>query len=222
MRAAVFLLSLTTLAVSLVAGETYNDVSMLCLVNKERQRAGLSPLGLDSRLTSAAYAHSKDQARMRKMSHTGSDGSSASKRVSRAGYNWRSVGENVAYGYNSMAEVMRQWMNSSGHRANILGKQFTMFGSGCADAGSTRYFTQTFASDGGKATNVPNCGGSSYPSPAPAPSYGDDEDDSDSDYGNQRPTYNSPSRQPIRYRTRRPARRTRRTRRRYGGNRRRY
>jgi len=148
------------LLASVASAIQYSDVGMLCLVNKERRKCGLKALGLDPRLTKAAVGHSQDQARMGQMSHTGSDGSSPSNRIQKCGVNWRSSGENVAYGYRSMEEVMNTWMNSPGHRANILGSQFTMFGSGIGTQGSTVYFTQDFANDGQGTRNVPKCDGS--------------------------------------------------------------
>jgi hypothetical protein len=133
---------------------------MLCLVNKERTRRGLKPLGIDPKLTKCAQQHSDDQARRRKMSHNGSNGSSPSQRVKKSGYNYRSTGENVAYGQRSMEAVMKDWMNSPGHRRNILDPKFTSFGSGVAYSGSTPYYTQDFGSDGKPATNIPKCDGS--------------------------------------------------------------
>jgi uncharacterized protein YkwD len=61
------------------------------------------------------------------MSHTGSDGSTADERVSRAGYRFLGTGENVAAGHTKIAQVMKDWMNSDGHRGNILG-DFTEIG----------------------------------------------------------------------------------------------
>jgi hypothetical protein len=163
----------TLLAAGLI--NAYDPVKMLCLVNKERTRSGLKPLGMSQQLQNAAQKHSNDQARMRSMTHSGSDGSSPGDRVERAGYNWRSVAENVAYGYGDEEECMRQWMNSSGHRKNILGRDYTHFGSAVGYAGSTPYYTQDFGGDG-KSHNFPECpsGGS----------YGDSggNDNSGSDY----------------------------------------
>jgi uncharacterized protein YkwD len=154
------------------------DIQMLCAVNAERRKAGLKALGLDPNLTKAAVSHSQYQARTRKMSHTGQGGSSPSTRIKQSGFKARSSGENVAYGYKGVKEVMKTWMNSPGHRANILGKDYTMFGSGVANAGSTPYYTQDFGSDGSPARNVPKCDGSDY-----APSGGGGDDMSGGSYG---------------------------------------
>ncbi len=116
---------------------------VLNIVNSERGRVGLSPLRLHSQLTAAAQAHSEDMARHNFMSHTGSDGSSPFDRMRRYGYNFRWAGENVASGYSSPQDVMRGWMNSSGHRANILNPNFRDIGIGYA-LGNRPYWTQTF------------------------------------------------------------------------------
>lgn len=92
----------------------YSQIKMLCLVNQERTSRGLSALGMDSRLNHAAQLHSDDQASMDYSGHDGSNGSTPSKRISRAGYNWMACGENVAYGYPTEKQCMRKWMNSSG------------------------------------------------------------------------------------------------------------
>lgn len=147
---AIFALSLTGLI------EAYDPVKMLCLVNQQRQRAGRKPLGMSKALENAAQKHSDDQARMRSMTHTGSDGSSPGDRVSRAGYNWNGVAENVAYGYSDEEECMRQWMNSPGHRENILG-DYTHFGSAVSKSGGTPYYTQDFGKQSGSYGNFPVC-----------------------------------------------------------------
>ncbi len=116
---------------------------VLDIVNSERGRAGLSPLRLHSQLTAAAQAHSNDMARHNFMSHTGSDGSSPFDRIKRHGYNFRQAAENVASGYSSPQDVMRGWMNSNGHRANILNPNYRDIGIGYARANQP-YWTQTF------------------------------------------------------------------------------
>jgi uncharacterized protein YkwD len=131
---------------------------LLCLVNKERSAQGLSPLGLDPRLVQSSQVHSNDQARRRTMTHDGEDGSTPGRRVTKQGLNWRAVGENVAYGYRDMYVTMKEWMDSPGHRANILNGRYTMFGGAVAYNGKTPYYTQDFAFDGQPARNVPtNC-----------------------------------------------------------------
>lgn len=112
------------------------------LVNAERSKAGCSPVTVNAALTKAAQAHSEDMAAHRNMSHTGSDGSSPDDRITSAGYNWRTYGENVAYGYDTPEKVMAGWMSSPGHRENILNCEFKEIGVGLAQPDS--YWTQDF------------------------------------------------------------------------------
>ncbi|MEU1594957.1 CAP domain-containing protein [Streptomyces sp. NPDC005708] len=115
---------------------------ILALVNAERSKVGCSALTLNATLTKVAQAHSEDMAAHRNMSHTGSDGSSPGDRITRAGYNWSTYGENVAYGYATPEEVMAGWMSSPGHKANILNCSFKEIGVGLAQPDS--YWTQDF------------------------------------------------------------------------------
>jgi uncharacterized protein YkwD len=89
--------------------------------NKERAKEGLPPLTLEDKLTEAAKAHAQDMAEQEVMTHDGSDGSHPAERVTRAGYRYRSTGENVAKGYRTVPEVMKAWMESPPHKKNILG-----------------------------------------------------------------------------------------------------
>ncbi|MFD4789479.1 CAP domain-containing protein [Streptomyces sp. NPDC058459] len=112
------------------------------LVNAERTKAGCSPVQLNSTLSKAAQDHSADMAAHNTMSHTGSDGSDPGSRITAAGYRWSAYGENVAYGYSTPEQVMAGWMNSTGHRENILNCSFKEIGVGLAQPGS--YWTQDF------------------------------------------------------------------------------
>ncbi|MFI6233215.1 CAP domain-containing protein [Micromonospora sp. NPDC050784] len=114
------------------------------LVNAERAKAGCKALSIDTKLMTAAQRHSQDQADHQNMSHTGSDGSNAGTRLDRVGYAWRTYGENVAWNQQNPAAVMDAWMNSSGHRANILNCAFTQIGVGIASSNGP-YWTQVFA-----------------------------------------------------------------------------
>ncbi len=113
------------------------------LVNAERAEAGCGALKIDDKLMAAAQAHSQDQADHRKMTHDGSDGSDVGERLDRAGYAWRAYGENVAWNQQTPAAVMDAWMNSPGHRANILNCSFTEIGVGVANSDGP-YWTQDF------------------------------------------------------------------------------
>jgi uncharacterized protein YkwD len=89
--------------------------------NRERATEKKAPLKLNARLEAAARAHARDMADHEMMSHDGSDGSTPSQRIDREEYHGQGTGENVARGQKSVDEVMRTWMNSPGHRENILG-----------------------------------------------------------------------------------------------------
>ncbi|TWH68823.1 CAP domain-containing protein [Micromonospora olivasterospora] len=113
------------------------------LVNAERAKAGCAALKIDDKLMTAAQRHSQDQADHRKMSHDGSDGSDVGDRLDRVGYTWRAYGENVAWNQRTPAAVMDAWMNSPGHRANLLNCSFTEIGVGVATSNGP-YWTQDF------------------------------------------------------------------------------
>ncbi|RSS82263.1 CAP domain-containing protein, partial [Streptomyces sp. WAC05292] len=115
---------------------------ILALVNKERAAVGCPALTVNEQLAKAAQAHSEDMASHTTMSHTGSDGSDPGERITRAGYEWRTYGENVAYGYSTAEQVMQGWMNSPGHRQNILNCAFKEIGVGLAQP--NHYWTQDF------------------------------------------------------------------------------
>jgi len=94
-----------------------------------RQRLGAAgAVTMSASLTRAAAAHAADMAAHEFVGHYGADGSAASERVSRAGYRWRSVGENVAAGQRDADTVVREWLESPGHCANIMAPQFTEMG----------------------------------------------------------------------------------------------
>ncbi|MFG2980237.1 CAP domain-containing protein [Streptomyces sp. NPDC048258] len=116
--------------------------AVLSLVNQERAAAGCPALTLNAKLTKAAQDHSADMAAHSNMSHTGSDGSDPGARITRAGYTWSTYGENVAYGYSTPEKVMEGWMNSPGHRQNILNCSFKEIGIGLAEP--NHYWTQDF------------------------------------------------------------------------------
>ena len=110
---------------------------VLTLVNEARAAkrrcgsesfAATKPLNLNSVLSKAAQLHAEDMARHQLMQHEGSDGSSPAQRVTRQGYRWKAVGENVAAGAGTAAEVVDGWLHSPGHCANIMNPMFTEMG----------------------------------------------------------------------------------------------
>ncbi|MEW2305853.1 CAP domain-containing protein [Streptomyces sp. NPDC006655] len=115
------------------------------LTNRERARAGLRPLAEDPQLASAAQAYSTDMATRCFYSHTSPEGTQPWDRAAAAGSRRRTIGENIACGQRSAAEVVDGWMNSPGHRANILKPEFTHMGTGFAGGGrAATYWTQLF------------------------------------------------------------------------------
>jgi len=116
----------------------------LCLLNRERARHGLRRLRSNGRLRTAALRHSSHMARTKYFDHTSPAGSSMTDRVRRAGYlrgsgRW-SIGENIAWGTGGRATpqaIVQAWMQSPGHRANILTPGFREIGIGASAGGAT-------------------------------------------------------------------------------------
>jgi uncharacterized protein YkwD len=117
------------------------------LVNQQRAAAGCAPMTVNAQLTTAAQLHSQDQAARTTMSHVGGDGSTFDQRILRTGYRADAMAENVAFGYPTAAAVMDGWMNSPGHRANILNCALKGIGVGVATGpDGLLYWTQDFGS----------------------------------------------------------------------------
>ena len=113
------------------------------LVNQERAKAGLSPVTADTSIQAAAQVRAKEIEKS--FSHTRPDGSSFSTALTQQGVTYRGSGENIAWGQKTPEQVMNGWMNSDGHRANILNKNFTKIGVGYhQNASGTNYWTQLF------------------------------------------------------------------------------
>ncbi|MBP2338563.1 uncharacterized protein YkwD [Saccharothrix coeruleofusca] len=111
------------------------------LVNEAREAAGCRPLKVDDRITAAAKAHSTDMATRGYFSHTTPEGVDFATRMRAAGYS-RPGGENIAKGQRNAEDVMKSWMNSDGHRRNILDCSFVAIGVGLDTRGW--YWTQNF------------------------------------------------------------------------------
>lgn len=118
---------------------------MLTLINRERAAAGLSPLRLDDKLCQAAQVRAEEI--VRENSHTRPDGRRCFTAMDEAGVSYRAAGENIAAGQTSVAEVMDAWMNSTGHRANILNGNFGRVGVGFynTNSGYRMHWVQMFA-----------------------------------------------------------------------------
>jgi uncharacterized protein YkwD len=129
----------------------------LCQLNVERARHRLRPLRLNRRLSAAARRHSRAMARRHFFSHNSLNGSSFLDRIRRTGYlrgarSW-TVGENIAYGSGRLStprSIGRAWMNSPGHRANILSSSFRAIGIGIAAGTPSGGGGATYTTDFGR------------------------------------------------------------------------
>jgi uncharacterized protein YkwD len=131
---------------------TQIETRIFAQMNVEREREGLSALSSDSRLAAIARSHSDDMLTNNYFSHNDPNGCGSSCRADAAGYAWRAIGENIYMmsGYSlsadeAAAKVVTGWMNSSGHRANILGSQYTHVGVGVVQKGKSVYVTAVYA-----------------------------------------------------------------------------
>ena len=105
---------------------------MLASVNAARRKAGLRSLTADTLLDKAAQRHAEDMLARGYFAHKSPSGTTVRERAIAAGYGWRSIGENIAFGQTSVDEVMETWLNSPGHRKNILTPDFAELGVGIA------------------------------------------------------------------------------------------
>lgn len=106
------------------------------LTNAERTKAGLSPLQTDDKLMAAAREKSQDMQSNNYFSHTSPTFGSPFDRMKALGIAYKSAGENIAQGQRSPQEVVQAWMDSPGHRANILNGKFTHIGVGYVKSGN--------------------------------------------------------------------------------------
>lgn len=127
------------------SSESAMEREVLSLVNSVRAENGLSALSWAEDLAAVARAHSADMISRGFFSHTNPDGLSPFDRLRNSGISYRTAAENIAYGQRSAEAVMNSWMNSSGHRANILNKNVTELGVGAVKSqNGTIYWTQMF------------------------------------------------------------------------------
>ncbi|MDE6777840.1 MAG: hypothetical protein K2J25_07840 [Oscillospiraceae bacterium] len=116
---------------------------VVSLVNQERAKQGLNALQVIPALNNAATKRSQELVTL--FSHTRPDGSNCATVLNEFGVTWKTTGENIAYGYATPEDVMTGWMNSSGHRANILSENFDSIGIGVVSENGVLYWTQVFA-----------------------------------------------------------------------------
>ena len=115
------------------------------LVNKERAKYGLSPLKSNASLANVATIKSQDMINKNYFSHTSPTYGSPFDMMKQFGISYRTAGENIAMGQKTPSEVVNAWMNSEGHRANILNANFTEIGIGIAQNSKGQlYWTQMF------------------------------------------------------------------------------
>ena len=109
---------------------------VLNLVNQQRQNSGLKPLQMDWELQRTARVKACDMAQKGYFSHTSPTYGSPFDMMKQFGISYRTAGENIAQGQRSPEEVMQSWMNSQGHRENILKSDFTHLGVGYCQQGN--------------------------------------------------------------------------------------
>lgn len=120
------------------------ECQVMDLVNVERAKQGLAALGANSKCIAEAQSHAQDMVANNYFAHDGPN-ETTSQRFARFGLSGATWGENIAAGYTTASAVMTGWMNSSGHRANILGAGFRSMGVGLATkSDGTKYWVQCF------------------------------------------------------------------------------
>ncbi|WP_313890795.1 CAP domain-containing protein [Psychrobacillus sp.] len=112
------------------------------LTNKERAKAGLKALQMDTKLTQSAQAKSQDMKNKNYFSHTSPTYGSPFDQMKSFGVTYKSAAENIAMGQRSATEVVNAWMKSPGHKANIMNPSYTHIGVGLSNSGY--YWTQQF------------------------------------------------------------------------------
>ncbi len=127
------------------------EAQVLALTNQERAKAGCGALRMNSSLTQAAEAHASDMVDQHFFAHDSLDGRSPFDRMKAAGFKGGAMAENIAVGYTSAAAVVKGWMNSPGHRQNILNCTYSMIGIG--------YDSGVVKSDWGNGSWVQDFGG---------------------------------------------------------------
>ncbi|MEJ7787301.1 MAG: CAP domain-containing protein [Solirubrobacteraceae bacterium] len=143
----ILVLTAVTLAFSPSAAQGGSTVSAERLIrqcaNRERLLAGIPPLIRAPALDASARAFAGDMSARRFFDHTDPDGNGPQERVDAFEFGW-AVGENIAMGYRSVKGACRGWMNSSGHRENILDPSYTSIGTGYGRGRGGPVFVQEF------------------------------------------------------------------------------
>ena len=130
-----------------IASSSPVEQAIVDLTNQERMRQGLGALRTEARLSQAARLQVEQLVRAGRLDHVLPDAQypRPEDRLAAAGYPWQAYGENLAFGYPDARSAVNGWMNSPGHRANIVGTAFTEIGAGSAtDANGRTYYAQVF------------------------------------------------------------------------------
>lgn len=112
----------------------FSNSALLSATNADRERDHEAPLTINAQLTAAAQAKADDMVKHNFWSHNTPDGRTPWSFITAAGYQYRSAGENLAYGFSSAANAEAGWMNSPKHRANILDSKYQNVGFGVASS----------------------------------------------------------------------------------------
>jgi len=132
-------------AAAKLAEPTEHEQDVVDRTNTERKAAKLPAFTVDPALSKLAREHSANMARLDQLSHE-LEGKPFAKRLEAAGYRFAAAGENIAQGQRTPVEAVTTWMNSAGHKANILNPKYTHIGVGIAMGKSgSPYYTQIFA-----------------------------------------------------------------------------
>lgn len=136
-----------TMSLNIFAADQYQDKrdEVIMIVNEQRSAVGKTELYESELLNQAAQLRAEEI--IGNFSHTRPDGRAGYTAFTDLGGQYMAVGENIAYGYPTEADVMDGWMNSEGHRANILNDAYHAMGVGVTAKGNTLYWVQIF-SDG--------------------------------------------------------------------------
>jgi uncharacterized protein YkwD len=125
---------------------------MLSLVNQVRQDNGTSNLTWCPALVRSSLAHSQDMSAQNYFEHDSPDGGTIGDRAIDAGYRYRAVGENIAFGQRTVRQVMEAWIDSPGHFENLISPNYEHFGyaeiTGRLNGSSGKFWTQNFGAGG--------------------------------------------------------------------------
>lgn len=123
------------------------EASFQTMLNRVRLDNGADGVTYNARLDRAAQDHADDMLDNGYFSHTGRNGSSAGDRITAAGYQWRTYGENIASGHRSEESVLDGWVNSPGHQRNNINPNFEEFGLGYASGGGQTRWVLVLATE---------------------------------------------------------------------------